>query len=818
MSDMAVARSGQVRPLQKEDISSRDARHSKRRRLIDLARSWPGAAEYHSKSMECIVPPDWGRELYSWLAAHDGGTGSDIAESEESSDDMEGEDSQLGVVQTLPTKMKGPARLQASPYAIETSEAPGHTVDASHTACNSNSTESSAGIMFPSPTSNNGLHTSISEDNSIEPTKLASGGKSPQDLTYMAQRSTSPLLSSTITRRKPKSPQHPTQELSFQPVPAGNSRSVPQGCPTSWAEAHPADKMMVCMRGEGHNWCATKRRWKEMTGYEADTGTLKRRFGMLKKGMGLITDEDIEHVLLAEATVRSKANSRETGVARPPTESTSRHGSNQALNKDTLHPRCTFLLNQQNNSDNEASQGSIEMVFEAQPRSNGRKAVNRTRPSSSTPSCVLHREGAVLVQGRQGLEHMTGRVRCDAGAGETCQAVNHDKTKLNFVTDTKMRMLRVGRQGTERETKGLDEEDGRLDGPGRFDEESVLSAFAVKTAAGDTQCAHNLISGPPEPRLRSQHGNNGTSTKWVTLKLPSRRILQGLPPSWALPGNDTSAINIINRSMQQPTKYTYSKVTAKRPTRSVRTRLYLRPPRLPEPSRVSTAIATPRIPPFFDGSRGGQAAMNSRSLTLPSSTPNITSPQRGLQKEPRYIGATVTSDQARENPDMSLQARLKDRKKRPNVSRAMIASWARRRPEDGTGVYGGLRPQRRLDERRKQSNRSLAITAWWARRRVEGRNGRGGGPPKANAIKDQAREENANSTMQARSRDEKRRRNRSLAMKALWARRRAECRNEEHGELSRASAIMQVQREATKVGPTAKTKLRLGDAQSGGGL
>ena len=67
-----------------------------------------------------------------------------------------------------------------------------------------------------------------------------------------------------------------------------------------------ADKMMFCMRQENQGFKVIAQKWKEMTGHSDGYGHLEYRFRQLKHKLGLTTDEDIERVLVAEATARSK--------------------------------------------------------------------------------------------------------------------------------------------------------------------------------------------------------------------------------------------------------------------------------------------------------------------------------------------------------------------------------------------------------------------------------------------------------------------------------------------------------------------------------
>ena len=60
------------------------------------------------------------------------------------------------------------------------------------------------------------------------------------------------------------------------------------------------------MRQENQRFTTIAEKWKEMTGHSDGTGHLEYRFRQLKQTLGLNTDEDIERVLIAEATARSK--------------------------------------------------------------------------------------------------------------------------------------------------------------------------------------------------------------------------------------------------------------------------------------------------------------------------------------------------------------------------------------------------------------------------------------------------------------------------------------------------------------------------------
>ena len=63
---------------------------------------------------------------------------------------------------------------------------------------------------------------------------------------------------------------------------------------------------MICMRQEGEDLNAIARKWKLMTGHKDGPRHLEYRCRQVRSSLGLHTDKDIECVLIAEATEKSK--------------------------------------------------------------------------------------------------------------------------------------------------------------------------------------------------------------------------------------------------------------------------------------------------------------------------------------------------------------------------------------------------------------------------------------------------------------------------------------------------------------------------------
>ncbi|KAL9129785.1 MAG: hypothetical protein Q9217_001861 [Psora testacea] len=472
--------------------------------------------------------------------------------------------------------------------------------------------------------------------------------------------------------------------------------------------------MIICMRGEDHSWRAIEQRWKDMTGQQIPKQALQHRYRILKKKMRLFADEDIERVLISEATAKSKTDGEEIGIAqskmgRKPSIGSrkgkkraivdSKYMSARASQPDILIPNLvSYPLRPAKLSDSELSEGPVAMIFEAESPAGKRKASKRMRSRSVSPS-----KRAVFEQGN-GLELKAwGSDRGSDGIDELCIS---DKTELYYVTDAKRRMLKGEINETEEDIVEVPDREEGIGWSWCFNQDSMPLTSEATVAVESKLYRKELPSELHKVKSKHQHNDTEEATRWVKIKLPSRRGPEVLSSGGALQKNKTCTGDAVNYPTELCSEDGYGDTNMKQPKQAEKRRLYLRPPRPLEPSENSSLTASAQTSPFSGVERRAQASTQCRDWEPVSNTLQLTNHQLRSRKEWAKNSAPEASTETLRNGASDVSAGLHKKQYRSRMSIAVRAAWAKRQAEGRNGRYGGLPTLRTIMAARRKAKRN----------------------------------------------------------------------------------------------------------------
>ncbi|KAL9632273.1 MAG: hypothetical protein Q9164_005418 [Protoblastenia rupestris] len=694
------------RLLEEGDAFRRDGTRPNKRRLTDVVRDWPRVKEYQSKAGPGLIPPNWGSELYAWLRQHDV-DGDFSPETEDSDEGSVEEDCQTDVSQCINASKgvtRGWAAFDASVCDVEISIVPRPTINESYKPSISRSSESGAEAVFTPPSHSHGCHTDASEDASSKKTEITPNNEDTRTQRLRQETPTGTLSAHAVARAMGKCKKTSVRDKAFRPVSYDASRPRPHGYPEAWAQAHPADKMIICMKEENHSWRAIGQRWQEITGHDDAMETLKWRYRMLKRNLGLKTDEDIERVLMAEAMARFNSHSKGILNANPKNQGALRRGITRARDGSfakSNYPSSTISVQEPSfpNVDplpsrkcevpcKQASETPINMIFEAEPRTQERKAFRKRKSSSPCGDFVLHANREILERGMHCAEEITRVVQCEAN--EISRLRSSNNAKPMFVTQTKRQLLECAGTDIERELTMVEGGDGGVGGLGCIDKNFIPSGCKATKPTKDATISKDSMKEPGNYEQECQPAFLVKATKWVTIKLPSGQHAGNSSSRGLLHPDSIHVAKPLSRPLSSCWKMAYSDLDTTQPPPSVRSKLHLIPPRAQEPPEESISADTAQSGCSSISVTDARAIANSENSGPTSDTMNLTRLQLQPSSKPVRNSTNKSGDQILADEINALRAKLREKARRRKLSVAMKTAWAKRQAEGRNGNKGGL--------------------------------------------------------------------------------------------------------------------------------
>ena len=672
------------RPLNGRRVSKRDGEPTKKRKLEDALRSWPRLSEVRESKSSIAIAPNWGSELFTWLREHD--KTSDIEDSDDSDDGsrsgshlaggFHGADLEVDASRALEPLESSTRRL-----SLESSGMPDAAAHQLRHASGSSSNVSSSDPVFTPTTARCQSDSSVAADGSDDvgvPSGPNGGYAQTRDL-----RNQKEAFATAGTELADPSPVEVLRKPHHGSLSYDLSGSLPYGYPTSWDQAHPADKMIVCMRAEDHSWREIEQRWRDMTGKNDNRGYLESRYRRLKKKTGLLTDEDLERVLIAEATARSESNNRGGSSAGLDKEGKpecklrrEKNGrfksSNPKLGEGTrakvLPPKSIpSQQTQLDESEDETSEHPLNMVFEAKPIPLKHRVGGKAREPKMISSSVKEAEMPIRERCENIAQQPSTCNHPDDGGSLGPGTLN--RTESALLGHARRRTSRSRGHNSDTKSRNVNGESGQLSEPDDLSQESATSVF---DATGPSRTM------PSEPKGASHYVETGKPTKWVRIQLPSRKSLAVVSSREVLEEVSPNTGNIQGDGSEPQSchKNEIGNGAVKRPLQ-MSTSLQLNEPR---------SLWRPREP------KSSPPRRNSRSLD-PAAF--ILAPCRA-DLQPHSGRSAVegeTVDPVSAPFDSAVGVDHQDAKtaeRRLRLSLASKAAWAERRAEGRDGRFGGL--------------------------------------------------------------------------------------------------------------------------------
>ena len=694
------------RLLEEVDAFRRDGTRPNKRRLTDVVRDWPRVKEYQSKPGPGLIPPNWGSELYAWLSQHDA-DGGYSSETEDSDEESVEEDCQTDVSQCMDTSKvvtRGWAVFDASVCDVKTSIVSRPTINESYKPSISRSSEIGAEAVFTPPSHSHGCGTDTSEDASSKKTELMPNDEDTQTQRLRKEKPPGTLSAHAVARAMRKFDKTSVRDKAFRPVPYDASGLRPHGYPETWAQAHPADKMIICMKEENHSWRAIGQRWREITGHDDVMETLKWRYRMLKRSLGLKTDEDVERVLMAEAMARSNSHSKSILNADPNDQGKSRRGIIRARDgrfAKSNHPSSTISRQEPSFPNVEplpstkcevpckqASKKPINMIFEAEPPTQERKAFRKRKSSSPCGDFVLYANREILERGVHCAEEVPRVVQCEAN--EISRLRSSNNAKPMFVTQAKRQLLECAGTDTEREFTMVEGGDGGVGGLGCIDKNFIPSGCKATKPAKDATISKESMKEPGNYKQECQPAFLVKATKWVTIKLPPGQHAGNSSSRGLLHPDNIHVAKPVSLPLSSCWKPAYNDPDTTQPPPSVRSKLHLGSPRAQEPPEETVSADTAQ------SGRSSTSVIDARAITHSgnsgpiSNTTDLTPLQLQSRSKPVRNSTSKTSNRILADEVHALGTKLQEKARRRKLSVAMKTAWAKRQAEGRNGNKGGL--------------------------------------------------------------------------------------------------------------------------------
>ncbi|KAL9100354.1 MAG: hypothetical protein Q9163_004261 [Psora crenata] len=748
MADLGPSRNGQKRPLQGEDAATGDDEQSKRRKLTDLVGSRPRAKRCDGGPAQRLVPPNWGSELYTWLAEQDDGL-RDTEEPEESSEEIERRDFQPRVLRATSISRQG-ARdggpSAAATLDIGCAEAGGLRLNIPSNSCSDSPLSSVVNDPITPLTDTGGTLTTGCKDHGSE---RAESSLDNQGLSHRSHRekglqprTLNPSITGCRQEVKQTSSRHPV-------VPYTDSSGKLKGLPESWDQAYPADKMIICMKEEGHSWRAIVRKWHKMTGDHSTPGNLRARYIRLKRKLGLMTDDDMERVLIIEATARSKSNGQGMDIAGSEAEGNSSDGATPPRVRRTKHSRrvsanptrpaisfpnlLPYPPASPRPSDDIMTEGPRSRLPGSEPRIQTRKSFSGFKSHPLWPDSVSDGRRTILER-KDGSE-----VEAEASGSEGHRSCGLGMIRENdtFVCNAKRRVLGAELSHLSGDIGMVDGGDEGIGGPGCFE---VLSASKTTTAVEDLQYPHQLSPETRKPRSEFQDSYPAKASRWMKFKLPRGMSLEISSPNGTPHNIPTRTLDTVKQTTELCAEREHEWPGTRQPARENKLKL-----QLTQPARIRNIKL--HVGPLGPAECASDPARTTASR-MSQGIPAVCQPKgKEVSSEVAYEASTRIDEDAaldgtNETEDGGLgrststsEISLKEQMRRRKLSIAKRATWARRRAESRSERHSVTKKGDGSREEKRRRNISIAVTASWARRRAEGTNGVHGGLPMVATIK-----------------------------------------------------------------------------------